>query len=141
MLYPRILILDDDPVFGALLVELLTEEGHPTTPAPTGPAGLAAGRRLQPALVILDLPPLTPAAQWQFLAPIGQDARTAGACVIVSTAYITFLRLHGDTLRARGWGVLEKPMDLNDLLAEIERQLQSECALRWFAVGGQPVGV
>jgi CheY-like chemotaxis protein len=133
MLSPHFLVLEDDPTFGALLVELLTEEGYSTTTAPTGPAGLAAWRTLQPALVIMDLPPLRPAAQWQFLAAIGQDATTAGACVIVCTAYIEFLRQHGDALRARGWGVLEKPVDLDDLLAEVDRQLQSECALQWGA--------
>jgi hypothetical protein len=89
-------------------------------------------------LVIVDLPPLTLAAQWQFFARIGQDAMTAGACVILCTAYIRFLRLHGDTLRAPGRGVLEKPVDLDDLLVAVDRQLQSECALRWFAVSGQP---
>src|SRR6476661_6850086 len=83
--HSRPLVLEDDSVFAALLLDLLTEERYPTTSAPTGRLGLAAWRRRRPALVILELPPLTPAAQWEFLAPIGQDAMTAEACVIVCT--------------------------------------------------------
>ena len=51
----RILIIDDDPVFGAILIEALKGDGHEATQVLSGKAGVTYASADLPNLVILDM--------------------------------------------------------------------------------------
>jgi DNA-binding response OmpR family regulator len=51
----KILVIDDDPVGGALMVSRLSKEGHEVVRAVNGEQGLAKAQEFLPALIILDI--------------------------------------------------------------------------------------
>ena len=116
----RILIVDDDPAIRGLLVELLTDEGYQTLQAADGLEAIERARASSPSLVLMDLmlPVLDGAAATRTLKA---EASTARIPIIAMSAGAN-LRLQADTLPADG--VLAKPFDLDELLAEVAIQLR-----------------
>lgn len=116
----RILIVDDDPAIRNLLVELLTDEGYQTLEAVNGLEAVALAQGAVPDLILMDLmlPVLDGAVATQTL----KGAAETGGIPIIAMSAGANLRLHADTLPADG--VLAKPFDLDELLAEIAIQLR-----------------
>lgn len=52
---PRVLVVDDDPLVGAMLREVLTGEGYRVTVVPHGLDGFAHAHRERPDLILLDI--------------------------------------------------------------------------------------
>ena len=121
---PSILILDDEPSFGELLVDCLSDEGYAPTYRPLAQVGYRAIAAARPGLVVADLPAASPARQWELLTEIWRDAGPDRPPVILCSAYVNFLRDHAEELAARGVLVLEKPFDLEDILARVEAALR-----------------
>ena len=110
-----ILVVDDDPTILATVSETLDLEGYPVLTATNGAEALQAIQREPVALVLLDMrmPVLD---GWGFIREVRQ--RGLNPIVIVMTA----------TADARRWaveigaqGVLAKPFDLDELIAEVQR--------------------
>jgi DNA-binding response OmpR family regulator len=116
----RILIVDDDPAIRGLLVELLTDEGYQTLQASDGLEAIERARASSPSLVLMDLmlPVLDGAAATRTLK---SEASTARIPIIAMSAGAN-LRQQADILPADG--VLAKPFDLDELLAEVAIQLR-----------------
>ncbi len=110
-----VLVVDDDPTILATVAETLDLEGYPVVTATNGAEALEAYERTAPSLVLLDMrmPVLD---GWGFVRAV--RARGLSPVVVVMTA----------TADARRWaseigahGVLPKPFDLDDLIAEVQR--------------------
>ena len=110
-----ILVVDDDPTILATVAETLDLEGYAVMTATNGAEALQAIDREVPSLVLLDMrmPVLD---GWEFVRVIKE--RRLSLTLVVMTA----------ASDARRWareigahGVLAKPFDLEDLIAEVER--------------------
>lgn len=106
------LVIEDDQGIGKMLVALLTAEGYRPTLVADGAAALAAVRRLQPALITLDLSlPNMDGVEILERLDDGADRRVP---VVILSAYTDRLTaLH----RARAAAVLTKPFEIDNLLA------------------------
>ena len=123
MTRPCILILDDEPSFGELLVECLSDEGYAPTYRPIGQTGYRAIAAVHPCLVVADLPAEPPERQWELLTEIWRAPGPARPRVILCSAYVNFLRAHAEELAARGVLIVEKPFELDDILARVAEAL------------------
>jgi CheY-like chemotaxis protein len=110
-----ILVVDDDPTILATVAETLDLEGYPVVTATNGAEALDALEREMPSLVLLDMrmPVLD---GWGFVRVLRERGLNPTLVVMSATA------------DARGWaseigahGVLPKPFDLDDLIAEVQR--------------------
>lgn len=117
---PLIAVVDDDTAFLRMMNVLLLQEGYQTLLWLHGAGAYEMIRREQPDLVILDLRMDGSRAGWQTLEQIWQDPRTAGIPVIICSADASFLRDQADRLQGRRCRLLEKPFDLEDLLAKVQ---------------------
>lgn len=119
-----ILLIEDDPDIGDLIVELLRDEGYETTVAatPAASVGLLAAQRFDLVLSDAFAENEFAANRWGTLERI---RRAAGAVpVIICTAH------RADQFAgyaARGFAaLLEKPFDLDDLLALLARLIDEQ---------------
>lgn len=117
---PLIAVVDDDTAFLRMMNVLLLQEGYQTLLWLHGTGAYEMIRREQPDLVILDLRMDNPQAGWQTLERLRQDPRTAAIPVIVCSADTAFLRDQRERLRGHRCQPLEKPFDLEDLLATVQ---------------------
>lgn len=120
---PTIAVVDDDTAFLDLMSDLLSDEGYTTRVWKSAHGAFAAVRDLQPDLVILDIRLEHPEAGWNVLELLKLDPATTDIPVIVCSADTAFLKQKGDWFEKKGYFSLEKPFDLNDLLATIEAAL------------------
>jgi CheY-like chemotaxis protein len=118
---PAILLIEDDFDIGALIVELLQGEGYRTTIATSAQAGIDLLRGQAVDLVLSDAFAEGDfgADRWRTLDRIRQAAGTTP--LVICTAH------RADAFSGyaeRGFvALLEKPFDLDDLLALMARQL------------------
>jgi DNA-binding response OmpR family regulator len=121
---PHILVIDDEPTLRELICELLAEEGYRVSGSGTLFDDLDLVRRLDPHLILLDIVYGGRVTGMMFLEQLKADPRTAGIPIAVCTAakHLT------DEIQARltEWDclIVNKPFDLDDLLAEIDRCLK-----------------
>lgn len=120
---PLIAVVNDDRAFLELLWEVLTGEGYRAVLYREGARAAAAIRRAPPALVILDLRLGTPGAGWRVLEELRRERATGAIPVIVCSADHRALREQAARLARLGCAVVEKPFDLDDLLATIAAAL------------------
>jgi CheY-like chemotaxis protein len=115
---PRVLVVEDDPNFAALLTALLEAEGYgvATAESTLGAAGLVESVR--PAVILLDvgLPYRSGAS---FLTKLRADPSTAGIPVVMITGIPEALTAEHRRMAAV---VLKKPVDVHTL-AELVREL------------------
>ena len=108
----RILIVDDDDAIREVLSGVITDEGYEVECAANGAAALTALDQMTepPGLVFLDL--MMPVMSgWEFLEAVQRDVRYAKIPIIVVSA-----------MNAPGaWDHIEKPVDLERLLAAVAR--------------------
>lgn len=118
-----IAVVNDDSAFLELMAELLDSEGYDVF---TNRAATSAFPELKarcPDLLILDIRMETPEAGWQLLELLALDPATRSLPVIVCSADAPFLRAKEPRLRELGYATLEKPFDLDELLATIAAYL------------------
>jgi CheY-like chemotaxis protein len=112
---PLIAIVERDPTFCGLLVQLLEDEGFRTITWSRGPGAYAMVRNEMPDAVILDIWLDQPESGRVVLELLRADPRTWSIPVIVCAA-TSFLRQRADEFRRLDCRVLEKPVALDDLL-------------------------
>jgi CheY-like chemotaxis protein len=115
----RILVIDDDPVIGAVVTAVLGREDYEVVLAADGPDGLEEARRSLPDLIVVDsvMPGMTGA---DVVRALRADPFTAGVpLVMMSASPKTLAAEAGDAD-----GTLAKPFDPGDLLATVSRLLR-----------------
>jgi DNA-binding response OmpR family regulator len=107
-----VLVIEDDQGIGNMLIALLTAEGYRPTLVADGGAALEMVRRVQPALITLDLSlPNMDGVEILERLDDGADRRVP---VLILSAYTERLTaVH----RARAAAVLTKPFEIDNLLA------------------------
>jgi DNA-binding response OmpR family regulator len=126
MAAPVIVVVDDDPDFCQLIQDLLTEEGYQPVICASTDEAPATIRQHRPDLVILDLHVQRRGAGLRLLQQLRQEPATASILVLVVTADTPLLHQHGDWLQAHGVGMLSKPFDLDELLAQVRALLGNQ---------------
>lgn len=113
-----VLVVDDDADIREALTDTLEDEGFQVATAENGAAALAYLRRYtRPALVLLDwMMPVMDGAQ--FHCELSADARFADLPVVLLTADAN---AKGKALSLGIRGFLKKPVNVQDLLDEVER--------------------
>ncbi len=116
----KILIVDDDTTIRDMLDTVLSDEGYATFQAGNGRDGVELAERLHPELILMDIMmPIVDGAT--AIGQLRENPRTRSIRVIAMSAGSTLLQ-RVDHLQADG--VLAKPFDLDELLANIEFQLR-----------------
>jgi CheY-like chemotaxis protein len=119
-----ILVVDNEPTIVDLLVEILTDEGYVVYSSPNGADALAIIARHPPALILLDMqiPDISAA---ELIAQL-----RAGGLATLPIVLLSTVSLHAAPLRVPGRiECLDKPFDLDDLLACVARYVQPAVAV------------
>lgn len=117
-----ILLIEDNPQNRYLTTFLLEQHGHRVAEAETGPLGLEKAAQLQPDLILLDIQ--LPGMDGHAVArALKSDPALRGIPVVAVTSYA----MAGDRekcLEAGAEGYIEKPIDPDSFVAEVERFLR-----------------
>ena len=113
-----ILVINDSPEFLALMRDFLTDEGYTAELHASGNGVLEHVHAVSPALIVLDLV-LGEVDGWVVLAQLRADERARHIPVILCTAASERARRHDEQLAQANVQVLEKPFDLDHMLAMI----------------------
>jgi len=113
----RIAIIDDEPVFLAMLHDVLGEEGYEPHIFSDGMAAYAWVRACAPHALVVDIPRERPAVGWALLRRFWRDPALRAMPIVVCCAAVDVLEEHAAALDRDGYAVLPKPFDLGDLLA------------------------
>jgi CheY-like chemotaxis protein len=109
----RVLIVDDEFDIRQAVAEVLAEEGHQVLSAGDGAEALAYLREFHPNLVLLDL--MMPGMNgWEFRAAQQGDPDIRSIPVVILSALGRESSIDAD-------GFMQKPFDLDDLLAMVQR--------------------
>jgi DNA-binding response OmpR family regulator len=120
----RVLIVDDEPYILHILAFKLRRAGYTALEALSVEAALAILATTPVNCVILDVGLATPAAGFDLAAVIRDDPRTCRIPIIFLTARSLPADVRrGEALGARAY--ITKPFSLDDVLAEVERQLDA----------------
>ena len=116
---PLIAVVDDDLPFRQMLDEVLTDEGYRTFLWPSGKDVHLMIQQVKPDLIILDMWLEHANAGEVVLGLLELDPRTRQIPVIICSGNMPLLQSRSQEFRHKGYRLLEKPFDVNDLLAEI----------------------
>jgi two-component system, cell cycle response regulator DivK len=112
-----ILVVEDDPWIRSLMADLLAGEGYAVVQAPDGKQGLELAKEQDPDVILLDLA-MPEVSGLDVLHDLKSSNPTRDIPVIVVSAY-AMLMMGSDARRADG--VIQKPFDLADLLAQVSQ--------------------
>lgn len=112
-----VLVVEDDPWIRSLMADLLTGEGYSVVQAADGKAGMDLAEEHNPDVILLDLA-MPEKSGLDVLQELKSSRPTSDIPVIVVSAY-AMLMMGSDARRADG--VIQKPFDLADLLAQVEQ--------------------
>ncbi len=124
MTQQTILYIEDNPENRLLVKRILEVEGYKVVEAISGLAGLSAAETMQPDLILMDinLPELD---GYELTRRLKQIKHMAGVPVIAMTANV----MKGDrekTLAAGCDGYIQKPIDVDELPAQVANFLQAK---------------
>lgn len=119
--HPAILIIDDDELIVASLVDHLTEKGFQAYRAATGAEGLAIFEQQRPGIVLLDqeLPDGSGLNICRRLLEVDPTVKT-----IFITAYAT-VRTAVDAMQAGAFNYLTKPFSIEELMISVQMAVRS----------------
>ena len=121
---PCIAVINDDPAIVDMLTGFLQDAGYETIDCLSGDGSYDLIRREQPALVIIDLQMEYSEAGLHVLQKLRADPTTAHIPVILCSADGRLLRERAAGIQALNGEMLEKPYDLEPLLARIHTLLK-----------------
>jgi CheY-like chemotaxis protein len=113
---PRVVVIDDDAPFLALMSEILHDAGFRAFCWPASRGAIEQLRRHAPAAVIVDLWLEDRTAGWRLLEALRAEPFLRHLPVVVCSADVAALRERADDLTRAGWRALAKPFDLDELL-------------------------
>lgn len=116
---PLIAVVNDDTNFLNLMHDLLTDEGYQVVVHIEGSAAYQRMKQEMPDLVILDIRIEHPEAGWVTLDLIRLDPATTSIPVLICSADARQLREKAARLAEMRCDTIEKPFDLDNLLAKI----------------------
>jgi DNA-binding response OmpR family regulator len=119
----RIFVADKDRAIVALMQDLLQGEGYAVTALRSAPNAYHEIVRSRPDLVILDITLERFGEGWLLLDTLRRNSSTAYVPVIVCSADVAALRTRQEELAALGCVSLEKPFDIDILLAAVAKGL------------------
>ena len=122
---PLVAVVNDDTDFLELMQTLLAEEGYETIIWKAGKTAHDMIRQRNPDLVILDILIGNEASGWHVLDLLRLDPRTTHIPDIVCSADARSLRERAERLRQHRCETLEKPFDLDELLAKVRAAVGS----------------
>ena len=122
---PVIAVVNDDEAYLNLMDDLLTGEGYQTVLLTEGDPAYQAIRKEMPHLVILDIRLEHSEAGWTILESLRLDPAIRDTPVIICSADAQFLQAKAHLLREKGCDILEKPFNLEDLLAKVQAAIGS----------------
>jgi CheY-like chemotaxis protein len=118
-----ILLIEDNPQNRYLASYLLQKRGHEVVHAATGPEGLELAATLQPDLILLDIQ--LPGMDGHAVArALKADSELQSIPIVAVTSYA----MGGDRekcLEAGAEGYIEKPIDPESFVTEVERFMSS----------------
>jgi len=115
---PKILVIDDDKDIRTVITEILDQSGYEVFTATSGQQGLDLAAQIQPALIVLDL--MMPGMDgWTVLTKLQHKPATADIPTIILSG-ASGLEM---AMSLGAAAVLFKPVDANQLTAEIAAQL------------------
>jgi CheY-like chemotaxis protein len=115
--HTTVLLIEDDSWIRSLLSELLPAEGYSIEEATNGVAGVRLAKERQPDVVILDLA-MPEMSGTDVLRELKSDGLTADIPIIIVSSNTNCLQ-SGDAHRAAA--VMQKPFDVDELIAHVER--------------------
>lgn len=119
---PTVLVVDDDAWMRSVLADLLPAEGYKVEEASDGANGIRLAKADRPDVVILDLA-MPELSGVEVLRELKSDSGTTNIPVIIFSAYAS--QLPADCV-PRAEAVIEKPIDLTDLIDQIGRVTHQE---------------
>jgi DNA-binding response OmpR family regulator len=129
--HPSIFVANDDPAFVELIAELFMDAGYPKAVWHVGQGAFHRIRDEQPDLVLLDINLVNPGRGWSTLDALSLHPKTQHIPVILCATDMRLLDTKADLLRNLGCQSLEKPFDIETLLAAVAAaigpRLQHRC--------------
>jgi CheY-like chemotaxis protein len=116
----HITVVNDHPEFLALMNEFLTEEGYKVTAIPKHQGAFEQIKASQPDIVICDLIFDNMPAGWALVDMLYLDPATRAIPLIVCSAATRMIQESVPSLAGKGITWLEKPFELEALLALLE---------------------
>jgi DNA-binding response OmpR family regulator len=116
----KILVVEDDPINGLVLLDFLTAHGYKTSLARTGPDGVAAFEKDQPDMMIVDV--LLPMKNgFEVCFAVKRSPRGRDVPVLLMSAVYKDVE-HAESYAKEGLaaqGFIVKPFELTDLLERV----------------------
>ncbi|HEV2128998.1 MAG TPA: response regulator [Thermomicrobiales bacterium] len=122
----HILVINDTKEILELFRELLEDEGYRVSLSSFAVNDLDEVVALAPDLVILDFIIGGEEQGWQMLQKMRMDRRTARVPIIVCSAARNLVREIEGHLFAKNIGIVLKPFDIDELVAEVRRRLERD---------------
>jgi len=119
---PRILLIEDNDQNRYLATFLLEIHGYEVVPAPDGPTGIELAAQVQPCLILLDIQ-LPQMDGYAVTRELRRNPALSGIPIVAVTSY-AMLGDREKALAAGCDGYLEKPIDPDTFVADIERHLR-----------------
>jgi DNA-binding response OmpR family regulator len=119
-----IAVINDEQTIVDMLTDFLQDAGYETIECFAGDGSYDLIRREQPGLVIIDLQMEHPDAGLHVLEKLRADPATADIPVIICSADGRGLQEKAATIQALHGEILEKPFNLDPLLAKIRTLLK-----------------
>ena len=119
MVEQTIVVANDDPMYLEMIKALLTEGGYRSVHCIVGAATHEAIGQLSPALILLDINLEHPGTGWRLFDMLRLHPATARIPIIICSTDPWLLREKEGLLRALHCDTLEKPFELEMLLAKI----------------------
>jgi CheY-like chemotaxis protein len=125
----HIFVINDEPVLLALFQELLADEGYTVTLETFNQASMDLQYvrivEARPDLIVLDFLIGGEMLGWQFLQMLRMQRQTAKVPIVVCTAAANTVKELAAHLAEMRVGVVLKPFAIDDLLAEVRKQLHA----------------
>ena len=115
------LVVEDDPATRALEEIVLEADGFAVLTAKNGEEGIQLARECCPAVILLDLA-LPTASGFDVLKTLKGTSDTAPIPVVLISAYASLVE---DCATRGAAGCVQKPFDIDELVAEVRRALES----------------
>ena len=115
-----ICVVDDNQTFQDLCARILEPAGYRYVSIDDGHKTVEEVKRLKPDMLMMDLR-LGEMDGLEVLNALDDDPETTGIPVLICTAAHDLVVMHRERLDELGCEIVEKPFDVEDLLAAIER--------------------